>query len=99
MMNKPSTILCFAFFLALTQSCQVSTSEKHQTLYEKKVAVDPPVTYEGEYLTGLDFPVGALGGSVIRMNGKAERAWWQIFNNFESRIETCTYLKLIRQIP
>ncbi|MBW1903165.1 MAG: hypothetical protein JRJ20_16280 [Deltaproteobacteria bacterium] len=47
--------------------------------------MDPPVTYEGEYLTGLDFPIGAVGGSLIRMNGKAERAWWQIFNNFEER--------------
>jgi hypothetical protein len=47
--------------------------------------VTPPATYEGDYLTGLDFPIGALGGSVIRMNGKAEREWWQIFNNFEER--------------
>lgn len=43
------------------------------------------MTYEGKYLTGLDFPVGALGGCVIRMSGKAEREWWQIFNNFEER--------------
>jgi len=42
-------------------------------------------TYKGEYLTGIDFPVGALGGGVIRMNGKAERTWWQIFNNYEER--------------
>lgn len=56
-----------------------------QSRFEKKIASDPPVTYKGEYLTGIDFPVGALGGSVIRMNGKAERQWWQIFNNFEER--------------
>jgi len=42
-------------------------------------------TYSGQYLTAIDFPVGALGGSVIRMNGKAEREWWHIFNNFEER--------------
>lgn len=47
-----------------------------------------PMTYEGECLTGLDFPIGALGGGVIRMNGKAEREWWQIFNNFEERKES-----------
>jgi len=46
---------------------------------------DSTHTYKGKYLTGIDFPVGALGGSVIRMNGKAERQWWQIFNNFEER--------------
>lgn len=43
-------------------------------------------TYTGQYLTAIDFPVGALGGSVIRMNGKAEREWWHIFNNFEERV-------------
>ncbi len=41
--------------------------------------------HRGEYLTAVDFPVGALGGSVIRLNGKAERQWWHIFNNFEER--------------
>lgn len=41
--------------------------------------------YQGDKLTGIDFPVGPLGGSVIRMNGKAERQWWQIFNNYEER--------------
>ncbi len=72
-------------FLLAIQSCQLSESDEKQNRFEKKAAIDPPVTYEGEYLTGLDFPVGALGGSVIRMNGKAERTWWQIFNNFEER--------------
>jgi uncharacterized protein (DUF608 family) len=48
-------------------------------------SADEPRTYRGEYLTGIDFPVGAVGGSVIRMNGKAERAWWHIFGNHESR--------------
>ncbi len=42
--------------------------------------------YQGEYLTGVDFPVGAMGGGVIRMNGKAERRWWQIFGNHEERV-------------
>jgi len=46
------------------------------------------VIYKDDYLTGIDFPVGALGGSVIRMNGKAERAWWQIFNNYEERLDS-----------
>ncbi len=72
-------------FLLAMQNCQLSESGEKQNRFEEKTAIDPPVTYEGEYLTGLDFPVGALGGSVIRMNGKAERAWWQIFNNFEER--------------
>ncbi|MDT8391034.1 MAG: hypothetical protein RRC34_11055 [Lentisphaeria bacterium] len=26
-----------------------------------------------------------MGGGTIRMNGKAEREWWQIFHNFEER--------------
>ncbi|MFU8780984.1 MAG: GH116 family glycosyl-hydrolase, partial [Kiritimatiellia bacterium] len=43
------------------------------------------VVYSGERLTAIDFPVGPVGGGVIRMNGKAERVWWQIFHNFEQR--------------
>ncbi|MDP2339124.1 MAG: GH116 family glycosyl-hydrolase [Bacteroidota bacterium] len=46
---------------------------------------DHPHTYSGNYLTGIDFPIGPIGGSVIRMNGKAERNWWHIFNNYEER--------------
>ena len=51
---------------------------------EKLYPTDKRV-HEGVYLTAVDFPVGAVGGSVIRLNGKAERQWWQIFNNFEER--------------
>jgi uncharacterized protein (DUF608 family) len=47
--------------------------------------VDPPAVYQDQNLTGIDFPVGAVGGSLIRMNGKAERALWQIFHNHEQR--------------
>lgn len=46
---------------------------------------DSAHTYKDQYLTAIDFPIGAVGGSLIRMNGKAERQWWQIFNNFEER--------------
>jgi len=56
---------------------ELQTPEK---LYPKDRRV-----HEGDYLTAVDFPVGAVGGSVIRLNGKAERQWWQIFNNFEER--------------
>jgi uncharacterized protein (DUF608 family) len=56
---------------------ELQTPEK---LYPKGKRV-----HEGDYLTAVDFPVGAVGGSVIRLNGKAERQWWQIFNNFEER--------------
>jgi uncharacterized protein (DUF608 family) len=69
----------------MDDSCQTVTTSAVQTRFEKKATIDPPVTYSGEYLTGIGFPIGALGGSVIRMNGKAERQWWQIFNNFEER--------------
>jgi uncharacterized protein (DUF608 family) len=55
------------------------------TLLSQEMIRDGAHTYEGQYLTAIDFPVGALGGSVIRMNGKAERQWWHIFNNFEER--------------
>ena len=85
MKNKFLLIVSAVIFLLLAQSCQETTTVTAQTLFEKKAAIDPPVTYSGKNLTGIDFPIGAVGGSVIRMNGKAERQWWQIFNNFEER--------------
>ncbi len=78
-------LVCAAIILLHAQSCQKAITTDEQSLFEKKIAIDPPVIYSGKYLTGIDFPVGAVGGSVIRMNGKAEREWWQIFNNFEER--------------
>jgi uncharacterized protein (DUF608 family) len=78
-------IFGLAIFLLSLPGCQKATTADEQSRFEIKAAIDPPVIYQGEYLTGIDFPVGALGGSVIRMNGKAERQWWQIFNNFEER--------------
>jgi uncharacterized protein (DUF608 family) len=53
--------------------------------YDLKLQDDPRVNYSGENCSAVDFPIGAMGGGVIRMNGKAERAWWQIFHNFEER--------------
>ncbi len=46
------------------------------------------MVYSGRRLSAIDFPVGPVGGGVIRMNGKAERVWWQIFHNFEQRRDT-----------
>jgi uncharacterized protein (DUF608 family) len=56
-----------------------------ESLYEARKAADPRAVYQGQNLTGVDFPIGPVGGSVIRMNGKAERTWWQIFHNYEQR--------------
>ncbi len=85
-MKKKFLLLANAVvFLLHFQSCLIATTAEDQSRFAKKAAIDPPVTYQGKYLTGLDFPIGAVGGSVIRMNGKAERQWWQIFNNFEER--------------
>ena len=78
-------VISWVLFLLFAQSCQVSEAARKSDYFEKKMAEDPPVTYQGKYLTGLDFPIGAVGGSLIRMNGTAERNWWQIFNNFEER--------------
>ena len=53
--------------------------------FETRLKEDPRVVYQKERLTAVDFPIGAMGGGTIRMNGKAEREWWQIFHNFEER--------------
>jgi uncharacterized protein (DUF608 family) len=56
-----------------------------ESSYEIRKKAEPSAVYQDHNLTGIDFPIGAVGGSVIRMNGKAERAWWQIFHNHEQR--------------
>lgn len=38
--------------------------------------------YRGENLTAISLPVGGIGTGCIQVNGKAERAIWQIFNNY-----------------
>ena len=37
--------------------------------------------YRGEHLNAISFGVGGFGAGLIQMNGMAERAIWQIFNN------------------
>ena len=49
---------------------------------------DTPRVFTGEHLTAIDVPLGGVGGSVIRMDGTAQRRWWHIFNNFEERKDT-----------
>jgi len=39
--------------------------------------------YRGAHLDAISFTVGGIGTGCIQMNGKAERAIWQIFNNFD----------------
>jgi uncharacterized protein (DUF608 family) len=38
--------------------------------------------YSGKYLEAISMPVGGIGTGCIQMNGQAERAIWQIFNNY-----------------
>lgn len=38
--------------------------------------------YEKEHLEAILFGVGGIGAGWIQLNGKGERAVWQIFNNF-----------------
>ncbi len=40
--------------------------------------------YSGEYLEAISFPLGGIGAGTIQINGRAKRAIWQIFNNFEA---------------
>jgi uncharacterized protein (DUF608 family) len=42
--------------------------------------------YRGDNLTGVLFPVGGIGAGAIQINGRAERAIWQIFNNFTAGV-------------
>jgi len=74
-------IIIFAFLLVNARTVPIPDSQSN---IEAKPNMNSKI-YRDEYLTGLDFPIGALGGSVIRMNDKAERNWWQIFNNYEER--------------
>ncbi len=39
--------------------------------------------YRDQHLTAISLPLGGIGAGCIQINGKAERAIWQIFNNFK----------------
>ncbi len=41
-------------------------------------------TYQGEHLTAINFPLGGIGAGCLQINGNAEKAIWQIFNNFSN---------------
>ena len=68
--------------LLIITLCSININAK-ETRTLDNTSRDSSAIYKGVYLTDLDFPIGPIGGGVIRMNGKAERRWWQIFNNFE----------------
>jgi non-lysosomal glucosylceramidase len=74
------------FLLLILSMICTDAFSANDTYYDLYSTQTTPHVYEGNYLTGLDFPIGAIGGGTIRMNGKAERAWWQIFNNFEEKV-------------
>jgi len=40
--------------------------------------------YHGPNLEAISLPVGGIGAGCIQFNGRAERAIWQIFNNFNT---------------
>ncbi|MCR4413092.1 MAG: GH116 family glycosyl-hydrolase, partial [Thermoguttaceae bacterium] len=40
-----------------------------------------PTIYTGQRLGAISFTLGGIGAGSIQINGKAERAVWQIFNN------------------
>jgi len=83
-MNNNSIVKLYTLIISILISSQAySISDNY---YDILSSTNTPHVYEGKYLTGLDFPIGAVGGGTIRMNGKAERAWWQIFNNNEERV-------------
>ncbi len=39
--------------------------------------------YKGAELEAISIPIGGIGAGNIQMDGKAQRAIWQIFNNFK----------------
>ncbi|MGC8667150.1 MAG: GH116 family glycosyl-hydrolase [Chthonomonadales bacterium] len=50
------------------------------------VAPGSPRIYRGAHLEAISFTVGGIGTGCIQMNGKGERAIWQIFNNFDGGV-------------
>ncbi|MEI6807967.1 MAG: GH116 family glycosyl-hydrolase [bacterium] len=40
-----------------------------------------PFVHSDRYLDAINMPVGGIGAGMIQMNGRAEMAIWQIFNN------------------
>jgi len=42
-----------------------------------------PTIYRGEHLGAISLPLGGIGTGSIQIDGRAERAVWQIFNNHQ----------------
>lgn len=47
------------------------------------LAQGEPFVYRGEHLAAISLPIGGIGAGSIQINGRAERAVWQIFNNYQ----------------
>lgn len=76
----------------LQQAKRRMEAERARIRREKIVRMlrDPQLTepgsariYRDAHLEAISFTLGGLGAGCIQMNGKAERAIWQIFNNFD----------------
>lgn len=50
--------------------------------------------YEGKNLEAIRFGVGGIGAGCIQMNGRGERAIWQIFNNFAAGFVPNSFLAI-----
>ena len=71
-----------ASLLPLSAAANPPSKEDERYREEVLFGAGSTKTYRGKYLDAILFPVGALGGGCVMMNGQGERAAWMIFNNF-----------------
>ncbi len=64
-------------------------AERHAKLTEQRLADEKlfergqTKVYRDEYLDAVSLALGGIGAGTIQINGQAERAAWQIFNNYQ----------------
>lgn len=70
---------------------EATQAERRAAAGAKKAAMlaDPALTergepriYRGAHLEAISLPIGGIGAGLIQMNGRAEPAIWQMFNNY-----------------
>lgn len=81
-MNLNALLLTSQIVLAGQASGQLNSEITKRLNEPRLLSRGQTRVYSGEHLMAISLPVGGIGTGCIQINGKAERAIWQIFNNY-----------------
>ncbi len=78
---------------ALRRQAEAQRRQRREEIYTNPALFEegPQRVYEGPALEAIMFGVGGIGTGVIQLNGSAEPAVWQIFNNHKHVKIPCSF--------